>query len=74
VECPNPRIGKYGKMNIISNPKPTKKKFGFLSLFTRTFENGAKNSRMNSLKTPDCSKHFPKNLPHLQRSDMMLQP
>jgi hypothetical protein len=65
VECPNPKIGKHGKINIILNPKLTEKEFGFMNLFTRKFEGGAQNLRMNSLRSTDCSKHFPKNLPHL---------
>jgi hypothetical protein len=38
VECPNPRIGKHGKINIILNPKPTEKEFGFMNLFIRKVE------------------------------------
>jgi hypothetical protein len=56
---------KHGKINIISNSKLAKKEFGFMNLFTRKFEGGGKNLRMRSLRSTNCSKHFPKNLPHL---------
>jgi hypothetical protein len=48
VECPNPRTGKHGK---ILNPKPAEKEFGFMNLFTRKSEGGAKNSGMSSLRS-----------------------
>ncbi len=51
VECPNPRTGKHGKINIILNPKPAEKEFGFMNLFTRKSEGGAKNSGMSSLRS-----------------------
>jgi len=73
VECRNPRIGKHGKINIILNPKPTEKEFGFMNLFIRKFEGGAKNLGMSSLRLADCSNHFPKNLPHLQRGGLVHQ-
>jgi hypothetical protein len=47
VECPNPKTRKHGKINIILNPKPTEKEFGFMNLFTRKSEGGTKNSGMN---------------------------
>jgi hypothetical protein len=51
VECPNPRTGKHGKINIILNPKLAEKEFGFMNLFTRKSEGGAKNSGMSSLRS-----------------------
>jgi hypothetical protein len=65
VDCPNPKTRKHGKINIILNLELVEKESGFMNLFTRKFEGGANNLGMSSLRSMDCSKHFPKNLPHL---------
>jgi hypothetical protein len=43
VECPNPKIGKPKKKNIIMNPKPVEKKM--------KSKGGEKNLKMSSLRS-----------------------
>jgi hypothetical protein len=50
MECPNPIIGKHGKINIILNPKLAKNEFGFMNLFTRKSKGGANNLGMSSVR------------------------
>jgi hypothetical protein len=62
---PKSQNKKTWKINIILNPKLVEKEFRFMILFTKKFEDGVKNLRMSNLRSMGCSKHFPKNLPHL---------